>query len=514
MALSPRHSRPLLILSCITISSLFFYYFPTFRSTDPINTVEEKINSQPSDGFLQQQTNDHQLKLNPISLQHQNTSLIEEDQNSTKWYQNPSFFSDRLIYSPTVLVKPTKILFFADLEDFTLDSYVRTDTFFYETYEAAQKHPSIIAKFWGPGYSDYDPNEDWNQNINKRFGCGYFQIVFTHYGLIKIWDELLTTKPLECNTLLIVKGGDCNFGQCVKDSYLLNGNITLVRYANELVEMYSYLNILKAKNRKYDYLSDDELSQKFQFQLFGHVPDTANEWDFYPLDDWESKIYDAVLFGKINSYYPLRTTVAKAIQASQTFIVNSIKLPELDPNWKDLKPPKKLNWLDPSHDLQRKILQDFSKNMRQSKICVFDGSIEGKFIRKFSQAMLSGCVIASDLPNDHDTILKNNIIELKLNSTIEEINKAIKAALLDETELKRKASVLLRYARQHLTSTRELDLMIESADRYRNGERGYWFPTAFSAFCRRYNVEDPGIVPECFFIGKRCWTGFRLGSGF
>lgn len=260
--------------------------------------------------------------------------------------------------------------------------------------------------------------------------------------------------------------------------------------------MYSYLNVLKAKNIKYDYLSDDELSKNFQFHLFGHVPDTANEWDFYPLHDWESKTYDAVLFGKINSYYPLRTTVAKAIQAGQTFIKNPTKLPELDPNWEALEKPKELNWSDSSHDMQRKILKDFAINMRQSKICVFDGSIEQKFIRKFSQAMLSGCVIASDLPNDHDTVLKKNIIELKLNSTIEEINESIKEALLDEQELKRKASVLLRYARQHLTSTRELDLMIESADRYRNGERGYWFPTAFSSFCRRYNAEDPKIVPE------------------
>lgn len=52
--------------------------------------------------------------------------------------------------------------------------------------------------------------------------------------------------------------------------------------------------------------------------------------------------------------------------------------------------PKTLNWNATRHDFQRKILQDFSQSLRSSKICVFDGSIEEKAIRKFSQAMLSG----------------------------------------------------------------------------------------------------------------------------
>ncbi|KAG0150013.1 hypothetical protein CROQUDRAFT_39100 [Cronartium quercuum f. sp. fusiforme G11] len=366
-----------------------------------------------------------------------------------------------------------------------LDSYVRTDTFFYETYEAAQRHPSILAHFWGPGI--YRRSKTWNENIATKWSCGYFQIVFTHYGLTRIWDELSSTRPLECDTLLIVKGGDCNVGQCVKDTYLLNGNITLVRYANELVEMYSYLNILTAKNRKYGDLSLEELNEKFEFQLFGHVPDTANEWDFYPVENWSSKSQDAMLFGKIDQYYPIRSTVAKAIEAHQTFIISPISPRSCKSFYHHLQCKEigtqltTLQWADPSHDSQRIILKEFGAHMRKSKICVFDGSIEGKFIRKYSQARLSGCVIASDLPADHDQILKNNIIQLELNATIEEIDQVIKHALLDEKELQRKAVTLLRYARQHLTSTRELDLIIEIAERYRSGERGYWFPTAFTA---------------------------------
>lgn len=174
----------------------------------------------------------------------------------------------------------------------------------------------------------------WNQNINTKWGCGHFDILFTHYGLTKIWDELPTTKPLECDTLLVVKGGDCNLGQCVRDTYFLNGNITLVRsvhhyhrrtknptlpycvpvalidkmfvfgrvcswywirYANELVELYSYVKLLEEKNAKYTHLSKEELSTKFEFQLYAHVPDTSNEWDFYPLVRFFSEIFSFVM---------------------------------------------------------------------------------------------------------------------------------------------------------------------------------------------------------------------------
>lgn len=45
-------------------------------------------------------------------------------------------------------------------------------------------------------------------------------------------------------------------------------------------------------------------------------------------------------------------------------------------------------------NFQRDIMKSFAGAMRNTKICVFDGSIEHKAVRKFAQAMLSGCVRA------------------------------------------------------------------------------------------------------------------------
>jgi hypothetical protein len=39
--------------------------------------------------------------------------------------------------------------------------------------------------------------------------------------------------------------------------------------------------------------------------------------------------------------------------------------------------------------------EDFAKHMRETKICVFDSSLERKMIRKYAQALLAGCVVVS-----------------------------------------------------------------------------------------------------------------------
>lgn len=62
-------------------------------------------------------------------------------------------------------------------------------------------------------------------------------------------------------------------------------------------------------------------------------------------------------------------------------------------------PNKKLPTYRPGHASyarQRQKRQEFAEGMRNAQICVFDSSMEKKAIRKYAQALLSGCVIAAD----------------------------------------------------------------------------------------------------------------------
>lgn len=60
----------------------------------------------------------------------------------------------------------------------------------------------------------------------------------------------------------------------------------------------------------------------------------------------------------------------------------------------------KFNPDDPDTAEARRVAKEWSQGMRETKICVFDSSIERKTIRKFNEAFLSGCVVASDIPSE------------------------------------------------------------------------------------------------------------------
>ena len=107
----------------------------------------------------------------------------------------------------------------------------------------------------------------------------------------------------------------------------------------------------------------------------------------------------------------------------------------------------------PYYQKHIRMRQDFATGLRQTKICVFDSSLERKLIRKYAQAFLSGCVVAGDIPTEHEEALEKFMIKLHPDNTIEEVNDILKTALLDEEELKRKAFLGFAFARKFLTNT-------------------------------------------------------------
>lgn len=147
----------------------------------------------------------------------------------------------------------------------------------------------------------------------------------------------------------------------------------------------------------------------------------------------------------------------------------------------------------PSYATHIAIREDFARSMRESRVCVFDSSLERKMIRKvgaitslipscqvilndgekctdpcgrrtsrleqeadilkYAQAMLSGCVIAADLPTEHESALRSFIIPLQPSWGIKQIEAQIRAYLARPDEMHRMAMEGFVYARSHLTTT-------------------------------------------------------------
>lgn len=77
--------------------------------------------------------------------------------------------------------------------------------------------------------------------------------------------------------------GDCHSLRCSYEWYPQSNNITLSKYAFELLELFDY-NKIKAKY------------PDWEMGMFGHSPDTGNEWDFWPVT-WSKKTSEARIFG-------------------------------------------------------------------------------------------------------------------------------------------------------------------------------------------------------------------------
>jgi len=72
---------------------------------------------------------------------------------------------------------------------------------------------------------------------------------------------------------------------------------------------------------------------------------------------------------------------------------------------------------------------------------------------KYAQAFLSGCVVAADLPTEHEEALERFTIPLNPNWPIERIHKELELYLSQPEKLQQMALDALVYARRHLTTT-------------------------------------------------------------
>lgn len=167
--------------------------------------------------------------------------------------------------------------------------------------------------------------------------------------------------------------------------------------------------------------------------------------------------------------YPIRTTVTDYTKREDATITRhghpgyTLSIPDSARQY-PLETYTKGHELYAKHEALR---ADFAKGMREAKICVFDASLERKLIRKvshllarstgadpkYAQALLSGCVIAADLPTEHEEALERFTIKLKPSWGIDRIREEIDKYLAQPANLHQMALDGLIYARQHLTTT-------------------------------------------------------------
>lgn len=329
-----------------------------------------------------------------------------------------------------------------------------------------------------------------------------FDFAWTMSDIYKAKD-MPHVDGLDCGTLLVQQLGDCHEHRCMKEWYQQSNNITVTKYAFELNEIFNYDNI----RTKFP---------DFQMHLFGHSPDTGNPWDFYPLP-WSEKTREAAVFGFDGGFYPLRTTVTehlRKLEKDSSLPASPISRhphPGYTVHIPDEVRNNPLETYTLGHETyttHRALREDFAGGMRKSQICVFDSSLERKLIRKYAQAFLSGCVVAGDLPTEHEEELEKFTIKLEPGWKIERIHWELEKYLAQPEKLHQMALDGFAYAREHLTGTSKITDMLRLVDSHRAGHRGYdrkYRPTSVN-WQLATGLAYADRLSESFSFSNRCRT--------
>ncbi|KAJ9107158.1 hypothetical protein QFC19_002818 [Naganishia cerealis] len=235
----------------------------------------------------------------------------------------------------------------------------------------------------------------WNiakENRTQSCPSKGLDLVWTISDIFKQSDPMLDVLP--CGALLAQQLGDCHHLNCLKEWYPNVSNITVIKYAFEMLELFN----------------EDRLAHMYpglDRQLFGHSPDSANPWDFWPVE-WSKRTSNVKMFGFTGSckddwideiLYPIRVTITDHLQSSpegSSSLIERYQHPGYtvwEDQWAYDDPMITYEQGNAAYQHHEALREDFASHMRQAKICVFDASIEKKMIRKWAQALLSGCVV-------------------------------------------------------------------------------------------------------------------------
>ena len=361
------------------------------------------------------------------------------------------------------------VLFLASWSDYS----TRMDRFYYDFIDAAiRQHgaPGVVT-VWGPGFEGWEANASGTANMDRLCGAHAFHLAFSlsdDYGF----------RHSSCvqNTTFVYEVGDCHN----MEDAATNCRFTVPHSAHVVAVRYAHLLITQ-------FYEPPPHVVGLPPKLYTHLPDCANPTGTAAEVLNATRGVTMLLIGSRWEFlYPLRHAAFAAHEAG--LLLNRSVVYEhpgysLDHGLAPASPT------GPGHSYAvHPTAQQgaYSAALRNASICVFDSSKIRKAIRKFFEAALEGCVIASDLPLDNWAEFRGAIIELPLTASPQEVAAILLAAASDPDRL-----AVLRHSahwlvRSRYTCAHKLDSMLRAYDLYQEGRRGFYFPHSMALDCHNY----------------------------
>lgn len=351
-----------------------------------------------------------------------------------------------------------KILFLSD--QYTYLNFM--DRSFYFQFDAAREHPRVDeAILWGLGLPGYQANSTLLDNIMKRFGSiDYFDAIFLFGSMIKNDEVAELTKV---GVLSSIRQFECFDNLC--RPFVLSNNCSVYQ-TSYMIDMHQY------KDLSFD-------------RVIIHSPHCADADTFQGrLVGKENK---AVLVGAISDAYPLRKRWKQLIDTGKLDAVH-LKHPGY---WQEDPNGYPSAWSSHHDALLKRADQQvstYAETLKKYSICLMDASVYKYALMKYVEAMMAGCLIVADLPDDNPDFFSRHVIKVDIDMSDGDLLDTIKYWQNHHHERFKKITEAQKEVLQKYTWVNSIDTMLHGFDLFRKGKFGMYYSAGYIQSCSALNA--------------------------
>jgi len=353
------------------------------------------------------------------------------------------------------------------------------DRIFFDSVEGIMAHPQINVTMWGPGWARWEGDKYSNaeENMMRVFGCDFFDVILFHQEHYKAGRCGNSKKAV-----IVQELGDCP-GPCVK-FFSRNADVITHTYASPLWEMYDL-------DKRSDLLD--------KRRLFVHNPHCANDRmmrpaPWAPRQAWAVANHTVSLHGQITgTWYPLRWRLEQGSRdGGMNVTVHQYAGWSFPQNLHGVQRPDRYDVNDPRLVAVEAQKFEFAASLQHSAVCAFDAQTMHIMLRKYPEAMLTGCPIFATLPDEVADIIRPAVFVVdsakladadKYNYKLKE---HVNAVVADEQGRALKGAYGLITAREHFTCHSKAERWLDAIEAYKLGAAGTMFPFSVKVGCREY----------------------------
>ena len=268
--------------------------------------------------------------------------------------------------------------------------------------------------------------------------------------------------------VIVMEANDCYTGKCMLRAGSTEGGL-----GNAHVVVYPIAHELPA------------LAPLASSHLVAHLPFCAHAGHIGSPVPWEQRRFSVALVGMVNPYYPLRSTVARAMRAGMLTGLTRQLVHKGYPDAQDraevahwygidleAAPEPYSTGVTEATRFVKEQYTEYCHILRHAKIVAMDSSIYRYLVKKFPETALAGTVIASDLPPEHARSLGGAILPLPLTTNTSQVAAILNAALQDDAALRQRAEQGRKWAQQHAVCEDRVTRVLDAALAFAGGRRG------------------------------------------